>query len=177
MNDYINKLLYTNTYNYAKYCHTHTNHMYDNEPYFYAHVVPVVREAERYQHLVDDEHRLNFLCGAMVHDVIEDTRESYNDVLQNTNKEVADLAYALTNEKGKNRKERANDKYYNEMKKVPYAVLIKVCDRLANFKYSLAHRSGMAEMYRKENKQFIEMLYDERFKEAFDELKELGENK
>ena len=34
-----------------------------------------------------------------MHDVIEDCRETYNDVNKATNEEIPELAYALTNEK------------------------------------------------------------------------------
>ena len=39
-----------------------------------------------------------------MHDVIEDARQIYNDVRQQLGETVAELAYSLTNEKGRNRK-------------------------------------------------------------------------
>ena len=84
--------------------------------------------AEKFIYLVAEEERENVLCACWVHDIIEDARETYNDVKKNTNETVAELAFALTNEKGKNRNERANDKYYQEMQETPNAVFIKYCD-------------------------------------------------
>ena len=86
---------------------------------------------------------------------------------------VADLAFALTNEKGKNRSQRASDKYYNDMKKVKNADFLKVCDRLANVKYSVSKGSGMSEAYRRENKHFKDILYRVELKPMFDELEEM----
>jgi hypothetical protein len=67
--------------------------------------------------------RENVYCGYWVHDIIEDARKTYNDVLQHTNKTIAALAYALTNGKVKNRRERVNDTYFKEMYDVPNTVL------------------------------------------------------
>jgi hypothetical protein len=48
---------------------------------------------------------------------------------------AADIIYAVTNDKGKNRKERAGVKYYEGIRKTPGAVFVKLCDRIANVQY------------------------------------------
>lgn len=123
-----------------------------------------------FQHLVEPEDRANFLAAAWTHDLIEDCRQTYNDVKGATNERVAELTYALTNEKGKNRHERASDKYYAEMRLVKHAVLLKVCDRIANAKYSFDKGSSMYEMYRRENESFIDKTYMSEYREAFSYL-------
>jgi (p)ppGpp synthase/HD superfamily hydrolase len=96
------------------------------------------------------------------HDLIEDCRVSYNDVKEQLGQEAADIIYAVTNEKGKNRKERANDKYYEGIRNTPGAVFVKLCDRIANVQYSKMTKSRMFEMYKKENDEFIVKLgYDD----------------
>lgn len=157
---------------YAISCHRETNHLYNGGPYE-VHLKMVYGQAFKYQHLVPEVHRENFLAAAWTHDVIEDCRQTYNDVKQATCWDVAELTYALTNEKGKNRKERANDKYYEGIKNCPYAVLLKVCDRLANLQYSIDTGSRMSEMYLRENPQFIDRLYVGTYAEAFTDLQEL----
>jgi hypothetical protein len=72
--------------------------------------------------------------------------------------EAADIIYAVSNEKGKNRKERANDKYYEGIRNTPGAVFVKLCDRIANVQYSKMTGSRMFEMYKKENTEFIKEL-------------------
>ena len=89
------------------------------------------------------------------HDLIEDCRVSYNDVKDALGQEAADIVYAVTNEKGKNRKERANDKYYEGIRRTPGAVFVKLCDRIANIQYSKMTGSRMFEMYKKESDNFI----------------------
>jgi len=67
---------------------------------------------------------------------------------------VADIIYAVSNEKGKNRKERANDKYYEGIRQTEGASFVKICDRIANVQYSKMTGSKMFEMYKKENEHF-----------------------
>ncbi len=146
------------TIEYATNRHIKVNHKYGKKDYSY-HLNMVYSVAEEFIYLIDEQERENVYCGCWVHDIIEDARETYNDVLQNTNKTIAELAYALTNEKGKNRSERANDKYYKEMHDIPNAVFIKLCDRIANITHSKNQGSKMFDKYKKENENFIKQLY------------------
>ena len=136
---------------YASRLHAETNHTYDGKPYT-VHLKMVVAAAEEFMHPAFTEAQRDLvLAGCWTHDVIEDCRETYNDVKAELNVEVAELAYALTNEKGKNRKERANDKYYAGIRATPLAAFVKMCDRVANVRYSLQKNSRMFDRYRKEN--------------------------
>lgn len=157
---------------YAKRKHISVNHNYGSKDYSY-HLNMVCDVAEQFIHLVDEDQRENVYCGCWVHDIIEDARETYNDVLQNTNETIANLAYALTNEKGKNRSERANDKYYKEMHDVPNAVFIKMCDRIANIKYSKNEGSKMFDKYKKEHDDFILKTYRPELIEMINYMQEL----
>lgn len=159
--------------NYAERCHQSTNHRYDNHPYV-VHLRMVVVVAVKFIHLIPERDRPGVLAGCWCHDVIEDCRQTYNDVKKATNEAVAELAYALTNEKGRNRKERANAKYYEGIRAIPYAVFIKVCDRIANYKYSLDNGGPMAAMYKVEMDEFIIQLYTEEYDEMFKYLRSLG---
>lgn len=124
-------------------------------------------------YLIPVEHQENVLAACWVHDVIEDCRQTYNDVKAKTNETVAELAYALTNEKGKTREERANEKYYEGIKKTPFATFIKVCDRIANYKYSKQQNNKMVKVYEKEMYNFIRKLYDKKYEYLFNHLKNL----
>lgn len=142
-----------NAINYATECHRTTNHRYDGWPYEY-HLQMVYNFALKYIDLVPKDKQGIALAAAFCHDVIEDTRQTYNDVLRATNKEVADIVYALTNQKGRNRKERASDSYYSGIRENPIAHFIKICDRLANVKHSKETNSRMFELYQKEQQEF-----------------------
>ena len=165
-----------------KWCldkHNNTNHMYDTYLPYEFHLRMVNQVAQDFKHLLDDT--LDYYSGKQTvkhdenkitlrtaclratwgHDLIEDCRVSYNDVLNVLGQEAADIVYAVTNEKGKNRHERANEKYYNGIKYTKGGVFVKLCDRIANVQYSKMTKSRMYEMYKKENDKFKELLYTE----------------
>jgi (p)ppGpp synthase/HD superfamily hydrolase len=157
---------------YAVDCHTTTNHRYDNQPYL-IHLQMVYDFGCRFHSLLPADQVEAALAGCWVHDTIEDCRQTFNDVKKHCGETVAEIAYALTNEKGRNRKERANDKYYAGIRQAPGAAFVKLCDRLANVQYSLNKNSAMKEVYKKELDDFINHLWNEAFTPMFDELKAL----
>jgi (p)ppGpp synthase/HD superfamily hydrolase len=120
--------------------------------------------AEKFINLIPDWNdgnevfRDSIKLAAYGHDLIEDTRVSYNDVKEQLGQEAADIIYAVTNEKGKNRKERANSRYYDGIRNTKGAVFVKLCDRIANVQYSKMTKSRMFEIYNKENDDFMTFL-------------------
>lgn len=143
---------------YAIEAHHNTNHLYDKKPYS-VHLAMVVSFAYKYIHLIPKEFKDDIIEACWLHDTIEDARKTYNDILKISNKNVADIVYAVTNEKGKNRSERANQKYYNGIVEQGFrAIFVKLCDRLANVQYSKDVNSRMIEVYRNENEHFLESI-------------------
>lgn len=136
--------------------HRNTNHMYDTYLPYEFHLNMVASAGQKFVHLMPKiadpgEVRLA-LFG---HDLIEDTRVSYNDVKSMLGIYAADIIYAVSNEKGKTRKERANDKYYEGIRMTPGAVFVKLCDRIANVQYSKMTGSSMHAKYKRENDDFM----------------------
>ncbi len=144
---------------YAIEAHQNTNHLYDGKPYS-VHLALVVGYGQKYIDKVPEHYRENVINACWLHDTIEDTRNTYNDIKIISNETVANIVYAVTNEKGKNRKERANEKYYQGIVFEPFARFVKLCDRLANVKYSVDTNSRMKEVYLKENDHFIKSLFE-----------------
>lgn len=99
-----------------------------------------------------------FLCAAWLHDCIEDTNRSYNDIKKRFGFEVAELVYAVTSELGRNRKER-NEKTYPKIQKNEAALILKLADRIANTEYGAA-TDGKNDMYSKEYPEFKKALFD-----------------
>lgn len=156
----------------AHLLHASVNQMYDNRlPYSY-HLDMVGALVEKYGHLVcQNEHDVAPLfMGAYYHDSIEDARMSYNDVKRGAALMMdddqalmaAEMVYALTNDKGRTRAERAGEKYYRGIRETPYAPFLKLCDRLANITHSFTHgnksNNHMKEVYRSELPHFIEAI-------------------
>lgn len=137
--------------------HNATNHTYDNKPYS-VHLVTVTNIAQQYLHLIPYEHRKEVLAACWLHDTIEDCRLTYNDLKKEFGETVAEIVYAVTNDKGKTRSERAGDKYYEGIRRTPYASFVKLCDRWANIQYSVQTNSKMLSVYEKEHNHFIEQV-------------------
>ncbi len=137
--------------------HEKTNHMYDEYLPYSFHLRMVAEVAKDFMHLPERQWS-DLELAAYGHDLIEDTRTSYNDCKQELGTYVADIIYAVSNEKGRNRKERANDKYYDGILNTEGALFVKLCDRIANVQYSKLTKSKMFEMYEKENTDFERRL-------------------
>lgn len=134
----------------AHQIHNNVNQIYgDDLPYGF-HLDMVVNGIRNYGHLVcaREEDVLPLFFGGYFHDSIEDARLTYNDVMNIARTMLTEeqalmgteIAYALTNDKGRTRTERAGDRYYQGIRQTPYAPFVKLCDRLANVSFSC---SGM----------------------------------
>ena len=139
--------------------HAKTNHTYDGNPYS-VHLSMVAMVGVKFIHLIPQQSRQDVLDALWLHDTLEDCRLTYNDILKISNEKVAELVYAVTNEKGRNRKERANEKYYKGICETEFATFIKLCDRIANVIYSSKTKSRMFEVYKKENEYFLKSLFE-----------------
>lgn len=152
--------------------HASVNHAYDRiRPYGF-HLDMVVNWVRKYieEVCVSEQDILPIYFAAFYHDSIEDARLSYNDVMRIA-KELMDeeqaylateIVYALTNEKGRNRAERANEKYFAGIREIPYAPFVKLADRLANTSYAFSKGTAdslrMSKVYREELPGFLEAL-------------------
>lgn len=157
----------------AHQIHESVNQFYDGDkPYGY-HLDMVAKEVYAYGHLVlvGEDDLLPLFMGAWFHDSIEDARVSYNDVkkialkLGLTEEQAfmaSEIVYALTNEKGRNRKERASKRYYEGIRNTPYAPFVKMCDRMANIRYSCGSYNmrnvRMAKVYEDEMPYFTQAI-------------------
>lgn len=129
----------------------HAGQIYNEEVPYSVHLGQVVEVLKRFG-VADDD----IYCAAWLHDSIEDTRVSYNDIKDRFGENVAELVYAVTNERGRNRKER-NEKTYPKIYAAgDDAIILKLADRIANVEYGLSDGTGKSDMYRKEFKDFSE---------------------
>lgn len=167
-----NLLILIKSIDYASKAHKDSNHLYDKLPYS-VHLAMVANTAFKFRDLLPEKDQLEVQAACWTHDTIEDCRQTYNDVLSATSKMVADITYALTNEKGKTRKERANSKYYQGIRMTEYAVFVKLCDRIANVEYSKEKASPMFEKYKAEYYEFERELYNAKYQKMWKYLKKL----
>lgn len=99
------------------------------------------------------------------HDTIEDCRVTPNDLLKEhtLDRRVVEIVFAVTNNKGWTRDERANSEYYFNIRKTPGASFVKMCDRIANVRFSRMVGSSMFSKYKKENEDFMKKIGADRF--------------
>jgi len=156
----------------AHQLHHSVNQTYgEGLPYGY-HLDMVVDGIREFGYLVcacEDDVLPLFFSG-YYHDTIEDARQTYNDVMRAARllmtEEQAlmatEIVYALTNDKGRTRAERAGDKYYQGIRETPYAPFVKLCDRLANIAFSCssmdAGNNRMKLVYKQELPLFLESI-------------------
>lgn len=143
---------------YGTRSHAETNHMYAGRPYaFHLAMVAVIANTHIlggvFKSREDEEVAA---AAAWVHDVIEDARQTYNDVVAALSKSdaspdvvrrVADVAFLLTNDKGRTRDERASSRYYDAIADDPVARFVKLCDRAANTAWSVYSGGKMLDRY------------------------------
>ena len=152
--------------------HKKVGQFYDkNLPYGY-HLSMVAENVMKYGHLVIpvEADIMPVVFGAYFHDSIEDARQTYNDVngiaqkfMQANQAYLAtEIVYALTNDKGRTRSERAGEHYYEGIRETPYASFVKLCDRVANMTYSFKVsediHNHMQDVYKSEWEHFIKSI-------------------
>jgi (p)ppGpp synthase/HD superfamily hydrolase len=127
------------------------NQKYDNNQPYSNHLKFVEAQARKFSHLLDTGVDRNLVfSGAIGHDLIEDARVTYNDVKDRAGYEVAEIIYACTESKGRNRLARHSQEYFDDLEKNDLAVYVKLCDIIANVTYSRLTNSGMLGKYRNE---------------------------
>lgn len=178
----------------AAFIHESVNQKYDDMPYV-SHLDLAMNFLIVFLYLTYSENDkkvkmcdfLNMVFGVYFHDVIEDCRITYND-LKRLAKEMSqvipqdvkyfedgvDIVYACTEEKGKNREERHNAKYFDGIRNTWNAYAVKIADIAANTTYSYATNPKRCEMYMSEFEVNYRLLYPRIYEN--NEFKETANN-
>ena len=159
----------------AKTFFTHQHDVVCNQKYnktlpYSFHLEMVERQSEKFKKYLPEEFsRYNATWNAIWgHDSIEDARMTYNEIKQLFGEMTADIIYLCTENRGKTRDERKNEQWYNELKENDLAVFVKLCDLIANVKFSLLSNSSMFDKYKKEYNQKIRpILFTEKYLDMF----------
>lgn len=91
-----------------------------DRPYFFAHIVQVLSILKD---ITDDE---EILCAGILHDAIEDTNTTYEELIHEFTKEIADLVLELTCQGTK------ETGLFFPLLKSRKAIIVKFADRLSN---------------------------------------------
>lgn len=137
----------------------HKGQTYGIQDYVF-HLEAVVTVAKEFK--LDDK----IVAACWLHDTIEDCKVSYQDIKDICGEEVAEMVYCVTDELGRNRKERKL-KTYPKLKANNDALCVKLCDRIANMQQSFSdNNEQLGSMYLKEHPEFKNQLYREDSKET-----------
>ena len=152
--------------------HRSVNQSYgEGLPYSY-HLDMVVNNVREFGHMVcaSENDVLPLMFGGYFHDSIEDARLTYNDVMHEARMLMTveqalmgtEIVYALTNDKGRTRAERAGEKYYKGIRETLYAPFVKMCDRMANITFTCSNldsnNNRMKQVYKEEVPHFLEAI-------------------
>ena len=133
----------------------HAGQIHGTRP-FTTHLGEVVSALHEFGHLDDD-----LTAAAWLHDVVEDTPVTIEEIYSEFGNRIGDLVDALTDGPGKTRVEK-KQKPYSTIPKVPGAVLVKLADRIANVRHTIAATEPQAEkyyeMYKREHAGFCKAL-------------------
>lgn len=158
-------------------------------PYSF-HLKVVGDQFDKFKHLLRENESVIASFAIPAHDLIEDGRMTYNDVVslsskyykkdsrdldydENFSYKVADVVYCVTDEKGKNREQRKSDKYYKELSENDIAIFVKLCDIAANTIFSKLTNSSMYNKYKKEFPNTKRKLFKPHLRELFSYIEEL----
>ena len=100
----------------------------------------------------------------------EDARTTFNQVKDMVGEDIAEIIYQCTELRGRNRAQRKSVDFYLELNKNRLAVFVKLCDLIANVKFSLLTNSNMLSKYRDEYPKVKGALYADDYKDMFDYL-------
>lgn len=172
--------------------HRQTNHLYDSYLPYEFHLRLTLQIGQEYKWLLqkeyckDDNISISHLehvifprveLGLAGHDLIENTNVSYNTTVKKLGCIPADMIFALADEKGKTRKEKHNDKYYHGILDTEHALYGKLCDRIANCRYSLfTMNNDKLRMYKHEHLEFMAKLKyssDHKYEPMFAEISDI----
>lgn len=166
--------------------HADTNHMYDEYLPYEFHLRMTIQAAKDFVAChPSGVHFQLFLDACAGHDLDEDARKNYNDYLHALMEcdfkwgkinatWISEIIFAVSNERGRNREERANAHYYEKIRTIPGAKFVKMCDKIANVRYSVMTKSSKLDMHKKEHAHFLsEMQLESVYQPMVDHLNEL----
>ena len=114
--------------------------------------------------------QFEMIAAAWLHDVLEDTASTVEELTELFGEKVAGMVMAVTDSPGRDRWERHCETYYRIRDAGPYTVAVKLCDRLHNQKRSIDNGEPWITTYCSEYRGFKLALYRPGMHDALWEL-------
>jgi (p)ppGpp synthase/HD superfamily hydrolase len=147
----------------------HKNQKYGSHPYS-SHLEAVVKVAYFFSYMIPEDAEEDVICAAYLHDILEDTLCTQDEILRALNPRILLLVKLLT----KNGSDP--EKYFSQVALDDLAIFVKLCDRYSNILASV--NSGNLEKiakYEKQNPDFIRILLRKNYIDLLEEIEELFE--
>ena len=158
----------------AKAAVMHHGQLYGEKMYV-SHLADVVHNLHRFGFLqlhLGEKVFTTLEIAGWLHDIVEDTEMTIEEVRSDFGDEVANLVWAVTTEEGANRKAR-NAATYPKIAATPGATILKLADRIANVEESWRTQDTRLFMYKREYRSFRKALHDPTYKPAQEMWKHL----
>ena len=139
----------------------HESQTYGDKPYS-AHLEEVDAVIKRFSAEFTEQEFVVLQECSWLHDVIEDTGTTAADLECNFGSVVAETIHKVSDEPGKNRKER-KAKTYPKIASSDLAIALKLADRIANVENCRKNNASLFGMYYKEHAEFRKQLFNGRF--------------
>lgn len=130
-------------------CIIHKDQKYDNYPYI-IHLISSGEVLTRFGFCL--EKYINLHIAVAFHDAVEDQQVKVQHISKNYGDRVGTMVNLCTDEKGLTRKER-HEKTYPLIAKDDDAVVVKLCDRIANTEYGIS--TDNLSQYRKYCREYV----------------------
>lgn len=141
--------------------------LYAHRGHMYGEILPFERHLTDVTDILKEHNCGNKLeIVGWLHDTIEDTNITYAKIRDVFGVDVAELVYSVTDELGRNRKERREKTYPKIIAIGEEAILVKLADRLANMTNAYKYNLSMQEMYLKEFESFYVLLHNPEHEQA-----------
>lgn len=167
------------TYKFANAAHSAVEQVrkYTNEPYI-VHPVDVadICNTVAIKEHFDDERRIRIIQGALLHDTVEDTEATYNQIESEFGRDVLNLVFWCTDVTTKaqgNRRVRKELELERLLRAPSDAKFIKLADFISNTRSIVEHDVGFATTYLSEKQAILEAFaaYNLRYNEVQTECK------
>lgn len=126
----------------------HAFQKYGNKSYADGHLMLVARL------LYDAGFSDDIVCAGWLHDIIEDTDITYEEINEGFGAGVADIVSAVTSDSSLSRKERMSISYKHILECGSDAISVKLADRICNVKSCWKNEDSRLYMYHKEYRAF-----------------------
>ena len=145
----MNESNFNNLREIARKQYNDANCKYDNMEYIY-HIDMVISVLNKYHNVYKKSIDINdTIIASLYHDSIEDAKQTYANIFDVAGKEIADIVLAVTDVPAENRLMKHLLTMGKTVKDYR-AIILKMCDILANTKYSKSHCDSMFNKYYKE---------------------------